>query len=174
MGLGSQMCNPLPSLANGAYRVIHLFTLAQEFLSKFFTLGKALWHALWLGLTQAWWASHQDHHGGVGGLGQSDGYGVRLLKPPNTTQAIRAWEVDVDKRKLIQAKGTTRGCVQDCGIRGAISLKPSLDNQGLSRDNTGYCLAKTLETIRGCVMTTLGVTALKPLVSNLTLLDNAT
>ncbi len=53
-------------------------------------------------------------------------------------------------------------------------LKPSLDNQGLSRDNPGYCLAKTLETIRGCVMTTLGVSALKPLVSNLTFSDNAT
>jgi hypothetical protein len=81
--------------------------------------------------------SHQDHHGGVGGLGQSDGYGVRLLKPPNTTQAIRAWEVHVNKQKLIQAKGATT-IVQECGIWGAVSLKPSLDNQGLSRDETGY------------------------------------
>lgn len=64
--------------------------------------------------------------------------------------------------------------VQECSIWGAISLKPSLDNQGLSRDDTGYCLAKIPETIRGCVMTTLGVTALKPLVSNLIFPDNET
>ncbi len=80
----------------------------------------------------------------------------------------------MNKRRLIQAKGTTRGCVQECSIRGAVSLKPSLDNRGLSRDDTGYCLAKTLGMIRGCVMTTLGVTALKPLVSNLTFSDNTT